>query len=320
MKEEFRSRVYTDRPDYADFDAPAKFNAIQSIIAKRLREHPNTICSYSGGSDSDIMIDLIERTRKIFDLPPVKYVFFNTGLEMKAIKDHVRDTAEKYGVEIDFRPFIKVEPLSSKEFRQQRISVLDHTAVIFTARTAIDHFFHLCEELRVAIPETMKYFCMTEAIAVYLQKYIVYRKRKIFYGQTGKADDLVTVIAKHAKEKYLVPVSDVHKDDLFALLDAKKINYTKAVMFRTVSNDFAKDEKFDYDMLVFFSPSGISSLLKNFPDFKQDDIKIGCFGPTTAKAVKDAGLRLDVEAPTVEAPSMTAALDLYLKKQQDGKK
>lgn len=223
------------------------------------------------------------------------------------------DIAEKYGVEIDFRPFIKVEPLSSKEFRQQRISVLDHTAVIFTARTAIDHFFHLCEELRVAIPETMKYFCMTEAIAVYLQKYIVYRKRKIFYGQTGKADDLVTVIAKHAKEKYLVPVSDVHKDDLFALLDAKKINYTKAVMFRTVSNDFAKDEKFDYDMLVFFSPSGISSLLKNFPDFKQDDIKIGCFGPTTAKAVKDAGLRLDVEAPTVEAPSMTAALDLYLK-------
>ena len=216
------------------------------------------------------------------------------------------DIAEKYGVEIDFRPFIKVEPLSSKEFRQQRISVLDHTAVIFTARTAIDHFFHLCEELRVAIPETMKY--------------IVYRKRKIFYGQTGKADDLVTVIAKHAKEKYLVPVSDVHKDDLFALLDAKKINYTKAVMFRTVSNDFAKDEKFDYDMLVFFSPSGISSLLKNFPDFKQDDIKIGCFGPTTAKAVKDAGLRLDVEAPTVEAPSMTAALDLYLKKQQDGKK
>lgn len=123
----------------------------------------------------------------------------------------------------------------------------------------------------------------------------------------------MTVIAKHAKEKYLVPVSDVHKDDLFALLDAKKINYTKAVMFRTVSNDFAKDEKFDYDMLVFFSPSGISSLLKNFPDFKQDDIKIGCFGPTTAKAVKDAGLRLDVEAPTVEAPSMTAALDLYLK-------
>ena len=222
-------------------------------------------------------------------------------------------------MEINFRPFIKVEPISAKEFRQQKISILDHTAVIFTARTAIDHFFHLCEELRVTIPETMKYFCMTEAIAVYLQKYIVYRKRKIFFGQTGKAEDLVAIIAKHAKEKYLVPLSDVHKEDLLLMLEAKKINFTRAVMYRTVSNDFTAEEKFDYDMLVFFSPSGISSLLKNFPDFKQDDIKIGCFGPTTAKAVKEAGLRLDVEAPTAEAPSMTAALDLYLKKQQNGK-
>ena len=229
------------------------------------------------------------------------------------------DIAEKYGVEINFRQFIKVEPISAKEFRQQKISILDHTAVIFTARTAIDHFFHLCEELRVTIPETMKYFCMTEAIAVYLQKYIVYRKRKIFFGQTGKAEDLVAIIAKHAKEKYLVPLSDVHKEDLLLMLEAKKINFTRAVMYRTVSNDFTAEEKFDYDMLVFFSPSGISSLLKNFPDFKQDDIKIGCFGPTTAKAVKEAGLRLDVEAPTAEAPSMTAALDLYLKKQQNGK-
>ena len=229
------------------------------------------------------------------------------------------DIAEKYGVEINFRPFIKVEPISAKEFRQQKISILDHTAVIFTARTAIDHFFHLCEELRVTIPETMKYFCMTEAIAVYLQKYIVYRKRKIFFGQTGKAEDLVAIIAKHAKEKYLVPLSDVHKEDLLLMLEAKKINFTRAVMYRTVSNDFTAEEKFDYDMLVFFSPSGISALLTNFPDFKQDDIKIGCFGPTTAKAVKEAGLRLDVEAPTAEAPSMTAALDLYLKKQQNGK-
>lgn len=228
------------------------------------------------------------------------------------------DIAQKYGVEIDFRPFIKVEGVSAKEFRQQRIAILDYSAVIFTARTAIDHFFHLCEELRVTVPETMKYFCMTEQIAVYLQKYIVYRKRKIFYG-TGRPEELVTIIAKHAKEKYLAPVSDVHKDDLFAMLDAKKIDYTKAIMYRTVSNEFSKDEEFDYDMLVFFSPSGISSLLKNFPDFKQEDIKIGCFGPTTAKAVKEAGLRLDVEAPTPEAPSMTAALDQYLKK-ASGKK
>lgn len=225
------------------------------------------------------------------------------------------DLAEKYGVEIEFRPFIKVEPLSSKEFRQQRISILDYSAVVFTARTGIDHFFRLCEELRVTIPETMKYFCISESIAVYLQKYIVYRKRKIFFGASGKLDDLVTIIAKYPKEKYLVPVSDVHKDDLKLKLEAKKIDFTEAVMYRTVSNDFKADESFDYDMLVFFSPAGISSLLKNFPNFNQKDIRIGCFGPTTAKAVKDAGLRLDVEAPTPEAPSMTAALEQYLKKE-----
>ena len=229
------------------------------------------------------------------------------------------DIAEKFGVEIDFRPFFKVEPLTSKEFRQQKISILDHTAVVFTSRHAINHFFHLCEELRVAIPETMKYFCVTEAIAVYLQKYIVYRKRKIFFGQTGKVEDLAVVIGKHPKEKYLIPVSDVHKEDLISLLEAKKISYTKAVMYRTVSNDFEDNEKFDYDMLVFFSPSGISSLLKNFPNFEQKDIKIGCFGPTTAKAIKDAGLRLDMEAPTPEAPSITAALEIYLKKQLSDK-
>jgi uroporphyrinogen-III synthase len=231
------------------------------------------------------------------------------------------DIAERYGIEIDFRPFIKVEPLSAKEFRQQRIFILDYSAVIFTARTAIDHFFNLCGELRVTIPETMKYFCMTEAIAAYLQKYTIYRKRKIFFGSTGKVDDLATVIGKHPKESYLVPVSDVHKDDLFRLLDSKKINYIKSVMFRTVSNDFSGSDKFDYDMLLFFSPSGIASLMKNFPDFKQENIRIGCFGPTTAKAVTDAGLRLDVEAPTPEAPSMTAALELYLKREQpNGKK
>jgi uroporphyrinogen-III synthase len=161
----------------------------------------------------------------------------------------------------------------------------------------------------------MKYFCMTETIAVYLQKYIVYRKRKVFFGQNGKMEELVKLVGKHSKEKYLVPVSDVHKDDLMMSLDTKKINYKTAIMFRTVSNNFTDNEKFDYDMLVFFSPSGISSLLKNFPEFKQDDIRIGCFGPTTAKAAVDAGLRLDIEAPTPEAPSMTAALELYLKKE-----
>ena len=223
------------------------------------------------------------------------------------------DMANKYGLKIDFRPFIKVEPVLAKDFRQQHVNILDHTAVIFTARTAIDHFFRLCEEMRISIPETMKYFCINEQVALYLQKYIVYRKRKIFHSATGKLDDLVQLVQKHAGETFLVPVSDVHKDDLLAQLDEKKVVYTKAIMYCTVSNDFKPGEPFDYDMLVFFSPSGIASLLKNFPNFEQGEIAIGCLGATTAKAVRDAGLRLDVEAPTVEAPSMTAAIEMFIK-------
>ena len=223
------------------------------------------------------------------------------------------DIAEKYGVKIDFRPFIKVESLSAKEFRQQKISILDHTAVIFTSRHAIDHFFTLCTELRVTIPETMKYFCVTEAVALYIQKYVQYRKRKIFFGATGKIEDLIPSIVKHKTEKYLVPMSDVHNDDVKNLLDKNNIQHTEAVMYSTVSNDFTPDEEFDYEMLVFFSPAGVTSLKKNFPDFDQKEIKIGTFGSTTAQAVRDAGLRLDLEAPTVQAPSMTAALDMFIK-------
>lgn len=229
------------------------------------------------------------------------------------------DIAEKYGVKIDFRPFIKVESLSAKEFRQQKVSILDHTAVIFTSRHAIDHFFNLCTELRVTIPETMKYFCVTEQVALYIQKYVQYRKRKIFFGATGKIEDLIPSIVKHKTEKYLVPMSDVHNDDIKNLLDKHNIQHTEVVMYRTVSNDFGKDEEFDYDMLVFFSPAGVSSLKKNFPDFDQKNIKIGTFGSTTAQAVRDAGLRLDLEAPTVQAPSMTAALDMFIKENNKGK-
>lgn len=223
------------------------------------------------------------------------------------------DIATKYGVKIDFRPFIKVESLSAKEFRQQKISILDHTAVIFTSRHAIDHFFHLCTELRVTIPETMKYFCITEAVAHYIQKYVQYRKRKIFFGGTGKIEDLVPSITKHKNEKYIIPMSDVHNDDIKNLLNKNNVQHTEAVMYRTVSNDFTADEAFDYDMLLFFSPSGVQSLLKNFPNFDQQDIRIGTFGSTTAQAVRDAGFRLDLEAPTVKAPSMTAALELFIK-------
>ncbi len=223
------------------------------------------------------------------------------------------DIATKYGVEMVFRPFIKVESLSPKEFRQQKVSILDYTAIVFTSRHAIDHFFGLCAEMRVAIPETMKYFCVTETIALYIQKYVQYRKRKIFFGGTGKFEDLMPTIIKHKSEKYLVPMSDVHTDDIKNMLDKGKVVHQEVVMYRTVSNDFAADEVFDYDMLVFFSPAGVSSLKKNFPNFEQGNIAIATLGAATAQAVRDAGLRLDIEAPSPKAPSMTAAIELYLK-------
>ncbi|KAA6351042.1 hypothetical protein EZS27_001605 [termite gut metagenome] len=221
--------------------------------------------------------------------------------------------ATKHGVEIDFRPFIKVECISAKEFRQQKVAILDYTAVIFTSRHAIDHFFYLCNELRISVPETMKYFCVTETIALYIQKYVQYRKRKIFFGRTGKIEDLLPAMQKHKTDKYLIPISDVHNNDIKSLFGKYNIQYTEVVMYRTVCNEFSKDEKFDYDMLVFFSPAGIASLIKNFPEFDQKNIKIGTFGITTAQAVRDAGFRLDLEAPNVTAPSMTAALDMFIK-------
>ena len=224
------------------------------------------------------------------------------------------DIASKFDVELIFRPFIKVEGMSAKEFRTQKVSILDYTAIVFTSRHAIDHFFTLAKELRVNIPEDMKYFCVTETIALYIQKYVQYRKRKVFFGTTGRVDDLLPTMIKHKTEKYLVPMSDVHNDSLTQLLDSKKLNHKEVVMYKTVSNDFTPEEvkNFDYDMLFFFSPSGIEALTKNFPDFKQGDIAIATFGPSTAKAAKEAGLRLDIEAPNEKYPSMTGALQHYL--------
>ncbi len=229
------------------------------------------------------------------------------------------EIAERFGVELVFRPFIKVEGISAREFRAQKVSILDHTAVVFTSRHAIDHFFTLAKELRVTIPEDMKYFCVTETIALYIQKYVQYRKRKVFFGTTGRIDDLIPTMLKHKSEKYLVPMSDVHGDSLKELLDSKKLNHTECIMYRTVSNDFTDEEvkTFDYDMLIFFSPSGIESLTKNFPNFEQDKIAIGTFGPATAKAVRDAGLRLDLEAPSAKYPSMTGALQHFLMENEE---
>lgn len=223
------------------------------------------------------------------------------------------DIEQKFGVEIVFRPFIRVEALKPAEFRQQRVNILDYSAIVFTSRHAIDHFFQLCKEMRVAIPDDMKYFCITETVSHYIQKYVQYRKRKVFFGRTGKIDDMIPPMMKHKTERYLVPQSDVHTDDFANLLDTKKLTHREVVMFRTVSNDFAQDEAFDYDMLIFFSPSGITSLYKNFPNFKQGNVAIGTFGPTTARMAKEAGLTVNLEAPSAKYPSITAALHDYVR-------
>ena len=231
------------------------------------------------------------------------------------------DIIDKYSVKIDFRPFIKVEPISAKEFRSQRINITDHTAIIFNARHGIDHFFHLCEELRVTVPETMKYFCVSETVALYLQKYIQYRKRKIFFSQTGKFSDLAVLLNKHAEEKFLYITSDIRNEETMSILENAKINFDQAIMYRTVSNHISEDELKDYDMLVFFSPAGIKSLLESVPNMEQGDRFRASFGSTTAQAVHDAGLRLDLEAPSPGVPSMTMALDNFLKEiKKNGRK
>lgn len=239
--------------------------------------------------------------------------------EPQSEKSPYLELAQRHGLKIDFRPFIHVEGVTSKEFRQQRIDILNHTAVIFTSKTAIDHFFRICEELRITVPETMKYFCITESVALYLQKYIVYRKRKIFYGN-NTFQDLMEVILKHKDEKFLLSLSDVHKPEIPKSLDKAKLKYTKGIFYKTVSSDLSDLKEVNYDMLVFYSPNGIKSLFDNFPSFEQGDIKIAAFGPTTAKAVKDAGLRLDVCAPTPSCTSMPQALDEFIKKFNKDKK
>ncbi len=233
--------------------------------------------------------------------------------EPETAKSPYFDLAEKNNIKIDFRPFIQVEGIPAKEFRQTRVHILDHSAVIFTSRTAIDHFFRVSQELRLTIPDTMKYFCISEATAYYLQKYIIYRKRKIFHGN-GMFSDLVSLMKKHKDENFLVPLSDIHKQEIPELLDKGGFKYTKAILYRTVGSDLSDLREVNYDILVFFSPSGIKSLFQNFPDFQQNDTRIACFGPATAQAIREAGLRLDIEAPSAQFPSMTMALEEYIKK------
>ncbi|MBE0668517.1 MAG: uroporphyrinogen-III synthase [Bacteroidales bacterium] len=221
------------------------------------------------------------------------------------------EIAKKYNLKIDFRQFIQIEGISAKDFRQQKINLTDFSAVVFNSKTAIDHFFRIAEEMRISVPDNMKYFCITENVAFYLQKYIVYRKRKIFHGK-AKFEELIDIIAKHREENFFVPLSDPHNTDIPELLTHNNIRFTVGTMYRTISRGFDLLE-LDYDILVFYSPSGIKSLKENFPLFFQGEKKIAAFGPTTAEAVTNEGFRLDIQAPNPKAPSMTMALDCFIR-------
>ncbi|GAA4301125.1 uroporphyrinogen-III synthase [Compostibacter hankyongensis] len=230
----------------------------------------------------------------------------------EAEKSPYFDLAKKFNVELVFHPFVRVEGVSAKEFRKQKIDIQSYTAVILTSRNAVDHFFRICEEMKVKVSQDCKYFCITEAVALYLQKFILYRKRKVFFGADGSTKGLLDVVAKHKDEKFLVPRSETGKEDIPKWLKENKCDYAAAVLYRTVCNDISTVMQAKHDMIVFFTPTGVRSLVENFPDFKQNGTFIGAFGPTTSKAVEEAGLRLDVKAPMPEAPSMVAVLENYL--------
>ena len=228
------------------------------------------------------------------------------------------DLSEKQKVKIDFRPFIHVEGVPSKDIRQQKVDLNNYTAIILTSRNAVDHFFRVAEEMRFKVPDAMKYFCQSEAVAYYLQKYVVYRKRKIYVGKRNFAD-LSPLIKKYKDEKFLLPTTDKLKSEVPEILNGLNINWKEAVFYKTVISDLSDLENVTYDILVFFSPSGIESLFHNFPEFKQNDTKIAVFGNTTIKAVEEKGLRVDIAAPTPETPSMTMALQKYIDKANKGK-
>ena len=223
--------------------------------------------------------------------------------------------AEKFGVNFDFKPFFKIEPLSSREFRTQRINILDHTAIVFSARSTIDAFFQLCEELRVKVPETMKYFCTTEAVANYLQKHIVYRKRKIFFGD-GKPDSIIGLIgSKHKGEKFLIATAESSsKDAVTKAFETQKYDFETAVFVKPVPQDIKDTDLHSYDLIVLFNPADEKSLYENFPEFTQGDIKFVSYGRSVVGAMEEAGLAIEISAPTVEAPSVAKALEIYLSK------
>ncbi|MHB1921239.1 MAG: uroporphyrinogen-III synthase [Chitinophagaceae bacterium] len=224
------------------------------------------------------------------------------------------DLEKKFGVRLDFCAFVHVEGVNSKEFRKQKIEIPYYSAIIFTSRNAVDHFFRICEEMKIKISQDCKYFCITETVALYLQKFILYRKRKVFYGADGTTKSLLEVLGKHREnEKFLLPSSDSHKNDIQAYLKNNNCEFAIATLYKTLCNDIRKElAGKKYDLIVFFSTSGVKSLFENFPGFEQNGTLVAAFGPTTFKAVEEAGLRLDVKAPIPQAPSMAAALERFL--------
>ena len=228
-------------------------------------------------------------------------------------KNPYSELAAKYNVKIEFRQFIQIEPIPAKDFRKFKIVPTEFSSVVFNSKNAIDHFFRICEEMRTRMSQETKYFCVSEAVALYLQKYILYRKRKVFYGN-GRETELVDLMMKHKDtERFLLPCSDVHKEGISELMEGKGLNFEKATIYKTISSDLSDlKKKFNYDVIVFFSPSGVRSLFDNFPKFKQEKTRIGAFGKTTARAVQEHKLRLDIEAPLPELPSMASALNHYL--------
>jgi uroporphyrinogen-III synthase len=227
---------------------------------------------------------------------------------------------KKFGVQLSFHPFIVVEGIDSKEFRQQKIDIAEFSAIIFTSRYAVDHFFRICAELKIKVSSEMKYFCITETIALYLQKFTLYRKRKVFFGVDGSMKSLLQVIGKHkSQEKYIVPSSDINKKDILDFLSSQGLEYAEATLYKTICNDCKETLKNEFDMIVFFSPSGVKSLFENMPKFKQNDTYIAAFGPTTSKAVEENGLTLSIKAPMPNAPSMVTAIELFLIQNKKGK-
>jgi len=231
--------------------------------------------------------------------------------EPKNNKHPFSDLADKYKLKVDFRSFIHVEGVIPQDFRKDRINLSNFSAVIFTSRMAVDHFFRIASETRFAVPDSMKYFCISEAVAYYLQNYVVYRKRKIFFGKQ-RFQDLIDTIIKHKDENFLVPCSDIQRKNIPELLNENEIQHKNAILYKTVCSDLSDLKEVKYDMLVFYSPSGIQSLVKNFPDFEQNGTKIAAFGPTTARAAEDLGLRIDIKAPSPGIPSMTMAIEQFI--------